>query len=89
PLSATLTRFLGESGLFLAGSTELAQGRTSPGVQGVYSAPAALRALLAGTGLQARIGAGGGYTLEPAPQPAPGDAAVLPSITVNGNRESP
>lgn len=89
PLSATLTRFLGESGLFLAGSTELAQGRTSPGVQGVYSAPAALRALLAGTGLQARIGAGGGYTLEPAPQPAPGDAALLPSITVNGNRESP
>ncbi|WZB76410.1 secretin and TonB N-terminal domain-containing protein [Achromobacter insuavis] len=88
PLSATLTRFLGESGLFLAGSTELAQGRTSPGVQGVYSAPAALRALLAGTGLQARIGAGGGYTGS-APQPAPGDAAVLPSITVNGNRESP
>ena len=88
PLSATLTRFLGESGLLLAGPTELAQGKTSPAVRGDYTAAGALRALLAGTGLQARPDAGGGYTLERAPQAA-GGVSTLPSITVTGNGESP
>jgi len=51
PLSEVLTRFSTESGIFLGGATDLAEGKGSPGLQGQYSVEQALRTLLAGSGL--------------------------------------
>jgi len=55
PLAEVLTRFSTESGVFLGGATDLAEGKTSPGLQGQYSVEQALRTLLAGTGLSYRF----------------------------------
>ena len=79
PLNTVLMRFLSESGLLLSGSTELAQGRNSPGVQGHFTPGAALNALLAGTGLKAARNANGRYTL----QLAENEVTTLPSMTVS------
>jgi len=67
PLNLVLTRFLAESGVLLTGSTELTQGKQSPGVQGTLNPAAALSSLLTGTGLQAVPDAQGRYLLKPAP----------------------
>ena len=67
PLTTVLMRFLSESGLLLSGSTDLAQGKDSPGVQGRFTPGAALAALLAGTGLDAVPDAQGRYLLRPVP----------------------
>lgn len=83
PLSAVLTRFSAEAGIFLAGASDLAQGKTSPGVRGSFSVPAALEALLAGTGLAPQRNAQGQYGLRAAPASA-ADVTLLPSITVRG-----
>ncbi|MFT3779968.1 MAG: TonB-dependent siderophore receptor [Ottowia sp.] len=64
PLGTVLKRFATESGVLLAATSELVQGRQSPGVRGSYSAQAALAALLAGTGLAAEGNAQGGYRLQ-------------------------
>ncbi|MBS3936892.1 MAG: TonB-dependent receptor [Sulfuritalea sp.] len=83
PLNAVLTRFLGESGVLLSGSTDLAQGKQSPGVRGNLPPDAALAALLAGTGLQAVADAQGRYTLRPAPPVVDrGGEAQLATVTV-------
>lgn len=71
-LNTVLMRFLSESGVLLSGSTELAQGRNSPGVQGRYSPGAALAALLAGSGLDAVADAQGRFVLRPIPAATPG-----------------
>lgn len=63
PLSDVLTRFSTEAGIFLVGSTELAQGKNSRGVRGTYSLQAALDTLLAGTGLEMQRNAQGRYVL--------------------------
>lgn len=85
-LNTVLMRFLSESGVLLSGSTELTQGRNSPGVQGSYSQSAALAALLAGTGLEAVPDAQGRYVLRPVPavtHEAPSsDASMLAQVTV-------
>lgn len=90
PLNTVLTRFLAKSGLLLSGSTALAQGKTSPGVQGSHTPAAALAALLTGTGLAAAPDAQGRYTLQPA-APAPtantGGAATLKEVTVTAGAE--
>lgn len=90
PLNTVLTRFLAESGLLLSGSTALAQGKTSPGVQGSHTPAAALAALLTGTGLTAAPDAQGRYTLQPA-APAPtvntSGAATLKEVTVTAGAE--
>lgn len=62
-LEAALTAFARHSGILLAYTPDLVQGRSSPGVRGSHSAPQALAALLAGTGLQAAIAANGVWTL--------------------------
>jgi len=51
PLAEVLTRFSTESGVFLGGATDLAEGKRSPGLQGQYSVEQALRTLLAGSEL--------------------------------------
>jgi len=86
PLNAVLTRFLGESGVLLSGSTELAQGKQSPGVQGNLTPDAALAALLAGTGLQAVADAQGRYVLRVAPVVTRSGEAQLAPVTVTADR---
>jgi len=89
PLSSVLTRFLGESGVLLSGSTELAQGKQSPGVQGNLTPDAALAALLAGTGLQAVVDAQGRYVLRPAPVVSRSGEALLATVTVRAGADLP
>jgi len=87
PLNAVLTRFLGESGVLLSGSTELAQGKQSPGVQGNLTPDAALAVLLAGTGLQAVADAQGRYVLRVAPVVTRSGEAQLATVLVTANSE--
>lgn len=90
PLNVVLTRFLGESGVLLSGSTEQAQGKQSRGVQGNLTPDAALAALLAGTGLQAVADAQGRYVLRVAPTaPAarPQSEATLSVVRVTASAE--
>lgn len=81
PLTVVLTRFVGESGIFLAGTAELAQGKASPGLQGAYSVGSGLQALLAGTGLEAVASPNGEYVLRRLAAPSGADM-VLPAVTV-------
>lgn len=85
PLGTVLTRFLSESGIFLAGSTELAQGRSSPGLQGPYTVQGGLQALLSGTGLEAVPSANGEYILRKVLQ-LHGES-VLPDVTVKATAD--
>ena len=76
PLNAVLVRFLAESGVLLSGSTDLAQGKRSPGVKGSHTGGAALAGLLAGTGLEAVADAQGRYAL----RITPGGSAPQPMV---------
>ena len=55
PLTQALATFARESGVDIFYETELVRGRSSAPLDGHYSAAMALRALLAGTGLEARF----------------------------------
>lgn len=95
PLSAALARFVGESGIFLAGSTQLADGKTSPGLQGSHGVPSGLATLLSGSGLEAIRGGDGAYTLRKAITATPattsidgGDMKTMASVTVLGARSN-
>lgn len=77
PLNTVLVRFLSESGVLLSGSTELARGKSSPGVKGSFAPGTALAALLTGTGLEAVADAQGRYTLHIA------SVATVPPSTVS------
>ncbi|WP_454689848.1 TonB-dependent siderophore receptor [Achromobacter aloeverae] len=86
PLPAVLTRFSSEAGIYIAGSTDLTKGKSSPGLKGVFSVRDALTVLLAGTNLQAILLGNGGYGLREKPTSASdarGDA-VLPTVQVQG-----
>ncbi|MFT3805204.1 MAG: TonB-dependent siderophore receptor [Burkholderiaceae bacterium] len=90
-LPEVLTRFSAQAGIYLAGSTELAQGKTSAGVSGDYSVDSALTVLLEGTGLQVvRLG-NGGYGLRAKPgATATGSAtdAALPPVTITSTSDA-
>ena len=91
PLSAVLARFVGESGILLAGSTELANGKASGGLQGSHGVDAALAQLLSGSGLEAVRNADGSYTLRRAAPPAQVDATgykTMAAISVVSARDS-
>ncbi len=85
PLEPALTSFAKASGVLLAYTPDLVQGRSSPGLQGSHTAPQALAALLVGTGLSAVVADNGTYTLRraPAPTPSPGAAAPAGSVTLS------
>ncbi|MBW7903098.1 MAG: TonB-dependent siderophore receptor [Rhodocyclaceae bacterium] len=78
PLDAVLTHFVAESGVPLAATPALVQGRQSRGVRGTFSAQAALDTLLAGTGLEAVRNASGEYRLRAVAL----GAATLPVVAV-------
>lgn len=85
PLDTALARFGQISGALLSYSPKLTAGRQSPGVNGRYSADAALERLLAGTGLEAVPQVNGGYTLRALPQPASGEITLAPMTVTAGN----
>lgn len=80
PLASALTRFSHEAGVYLVGAGSLAEGVTSPGLQGSYTVSAGLALLLAGTGLEAIQQGDGSYGLQPAPN---GEAFRLSPVIVN------
>lgn len=80
PLASALTRFSREAGVYLVGAGSLAEGVTSPGLQGNYTVPAGLAMLLSGTGLEALQQADGSYALQLAPN---GEAFRLSPVLVN------
>ena len=98
PLDAALARFVTESGLPLAATPALVQGRQSQGARGSLSPQAALDMLLAGTGLTAERNSLGEFRLRVL---GPGEAkpvegrsgagaagvAALPVVTVRATPE--
>ncbi|MEM7027343.1 MAG: STN domain-containing protein [Pseudomonadota bacterium] len=62
PLSSVLTQFSTEAGIFLAGATELAEGKSSAGLIGTYSVDEGLVEILSGTGLDYLIDNNGTVT---------------------------
>ena len=85
PLSAALTDFAAQSGLYLAGASAGAEGKSSPGLNGRYPTRQALARLLADSGLSYRFVDAGAVTLEPdqeeaAPEP-------LPPLSVQGEAD--
>lgn len=75
PLSSVLTRFSTEAGIFLVGASKLAQGKTSPGVQGNFTVQVALDMLLTGTRAEAILAAADANV-------AAARAAMLPRLTL-------
>ena len=80
PLASALTRFSRESDVYLVGAGSLAEGVTSPGLQGSYTVQSGLAMLLAGTGLEAVQQADGSYGLQLAPS---GEGFRLSPVLVN------
>lgn len=76
-LEDVLGRFGREAGVLLSFRPDVTQGLASPGLRGSYTVQAGLQQLLAGTGIQARPQAAGGYVLERS-----GGVAQLQPITV-------
>lgn len=87
PLSGVLARFGAESGLLLSADAALLEGRHSAGLKGRYSGTAALRHLLAGSGLEFRAGSGGLIVIEPAAGVAP-RATLLREVQVTARPDS-
>ncbi|MET0335032.1 MAG: TonB-dependent siderophore receptor [Rhizobacter sp.] len=81
PLAATLNRFAEQSGIYLAATAELTQGKTSPGLRGSYSVTDALPLLLQGTGLVAAFQNNGAYSLVKRAEPGTTEA-TLPAVKV-------
>lgn len=79
PLSAALTQFSADAGIFLVGASELAQGKQSSGVRGKYGVNEALGQLLSGTGIEAYLRPDGSYGLRKLPQ----GSTTLPEVTVS------
>ncbi|CAM3954342.1 Secretin/TonB short N-terminal domain-containing protein [Bordetella muralis] len=85
PLRTVLTRFASESGIYLAGSIELADGKNSAGLQGNYTVSQGLANVLSGTGLQATPDANNRYILKALPASS---VSELPTVTITGRTES-
>ncbi|POR46319.1 outer membrane receptor for ferric coprogen and ferric-rhodotorulic acid [Paraburkholderia eburnea] len=81
PLSQVLTTFSAQAGIYVVGATDLARGKTSPGLHGAYSVDGAWRALLAGTNFIAIPQPDGSWSLEAKPDNVVD--GTLPAITVS------
>ncbi|PYY69567.1 TonB-dependent siderophore receptor, partial [Pseudomonas jessenii] len=62
-----LNSFAEQAGIFLAGHNDLAAGKRSPGLNGVYNREQALQRLLQGSGLLAQRQGNSGYVMHAAP----------------------
>ncbi len=87
PLSSALLRFAEQSGLEVLFDARIAQGQSSPGVQGRYTSDQALRQLLAGSGLSYRYVSINTVTLERAVVGPDSGPPQLGPITVEGELE--
>ena len=92
PLAGALNGFAAASGIFLSGTAELAQGKTSPGLQGSFTVAEGLARLLQGTGLEAAERSANTYVLRPLPVAGSaatpqGDAPSLPAVRVTAEAE--
>jgi iron complex outermembrane receptor protein len=93
PLTAALKRFGLDAAILLSFSTDLTHGVQSKGINGNYTPAAALRALLADTGLAAVKQGNGGYLLMKRAEPAaaavasPDAEAALPVVRVTASAE--
>ena len=86
PLSSALLAFAEQTGLEVLFDARIAQGKTSPGVQGSYAPEQALRRLIAGSGLRYRFTSASTITLErDAVQEDEGPIRLAP-VTVTGER---
>lgn len=86
PLGSTLARIAADSGQQISLDAELVRGRTAPAVRGSYTAEQAVRAALAGSGLElVRTGTGNWSLRTPAAPPphAAGDAPSLAEVRVS------
>ncbi len=81
PLSTALNQFAQRAGLVLSFEPAMAQGKTSPGLQGSQDIRSAFAHLLAGTGLEAIQQEDGSYTLHYLPIQT-GPVEVLPEVSV-------
>lgn len=80
PLGSALARIAADSGQQISLDAELVRGRTAPAVRGSYTAEQAVRAALAGSGLElVRTGAGN-WSLRTQSTPAPRAAGEAPNL---------
>lgn len=84
PLDAALASFSRSAGVTVSVEPGLAQGLSTKGLSGSYTAQAGLAALLAGTGLEAAAQPTGGFTLR---RQAAAATRSLPPVTVLGSRD--
>ncbi|WP_416052495.1 TonB-dependent siderophore receptor [Cupriavidus basilensis] len=85
PLYAVLNRFASIGGIDLSYDAALLGSAQSPGLNGIYTVPDGLRALLAGSGLEALEVPGGGFSLRKAQAVSGTQAApLLPTVTIFG-----
>ncbi|KIQ02457.1 secretin and TonB N-terminal domain-containing protein, partial [Pseudomonas fulva] len=82
PLASVLNQFSAQAGIYLAGHSDLASGKNSPGLNGSYSVTAGLALVLQNSGLEAVDQGGGGYVLRPL---TVSGAMQLDSTTVSGS----
>ncbi|MEM9684272.1 MAG: TonB-dependent receptor, partial [Pseudomonadota bacterium] len=87
PLSGALLEFAEQSGTEVLFDSRIAEGRTSPGVQGALSSREALRRLLAGTGVTFEYTGRNSVTLRRGATNSDAPAALGP-IVVQGERRS-
>ncbi len=80
-LDSALSRYASEAGLTLVIDGRLTEGKTTPGLDGRYDARDGLRALLAGSGLEAVRQPNGSYRLRRAPKADNGEHR-LPEVSV-------
>ncbi|WP_167383663.1 TonB-dependent receptor [Bordetella genomosp. 12] len=82
-LTAVLNQFGEQAGIFLTGSAELTQGKTSAGLRGAYRVQEGLAEILRGTGLDAFRRPDGSYGLNPSAA-GTGGVTTLAPVAVQG-----
>ncbi|AVJ26651.1 TonB-dependent siderophore receptor [Achromobacter spanius] len=83
PLDQALSRYAQQSGVALSMVADQIAGKHSPGLKGSYGIDEGFAVLLRGSGFAAKRSASG-YVL--VAQPGPGETALLPAVTVSGDR---
>ncbi len=87
PLDQVLNAYSQQAGVTITIDGALTAGRRSPGLRGAYGVNAGYAAILAGSGLAARL-EGGGYVLRPLPPGAAGVSTLEP-VTVRASGVAP